>query len=258
MSKKLISVLLLLACFALASTAQARHFKVYGYKTPEAGESELVYWNDYVAQSAKSMAFFGKNVDREGLLIHTLEVEYGLTDRLKLAAYLDAEQPSGENIELVRARVVAAHYRFGNAGERFFDPAIYIEYYLPRPAYLGYAKERVEARIILEKKLGDMVLKLNPVLEKVVSGPKVDEGMELAYSASLYGPLSDKLQWGIEYYGGVGELVAVKPVDEQKNYLVPAVTYKFNKHFKWNIGAAFGISKAADDLVIKNIIAWEL
>ncbi len=260
MAKKfyLLSLTLLLT-MGLIGNAQARNFKVYGYGTPAAGEAELVYWNDYVLSSDNSMPYFGNSsVSREGLIQHTLEVEYGFTDRLKFALYLDADQPSGENFEFTRARIVAAHYRFGDPGQRFFDTALYIEYYLPRVGYMGKAKEQLEARIILEKQIGESTLRINPVLEKVTSGPDIQEGLELDYSASLYGPISNKLKWGIEYYGGVGELVNAKPLSKQKNYLVPAVTYKFNKHFKWNIGAAVGLTQAADDLVIKNIIEWEL
>ncbi|MBI4715386.1 MAG: hypothetical protein HY760_05560, partial [Nitrospirae bacterium] len=71
-----------LALLAFSPDAEARHFKVYGYQTPGAGETEIVYWTDYVAGSDRTMTFFDKTaVDREGLFAHTVEAEYGVTDR---------------------------------------------------------------------------------------------------------------------------------------------------------------------------------
>ncbi|HEC12954.1 MAG TPA: hypothetical protein ENI80_06825 [Acidiferrobacteraceae bacterium] len=242
-----------------ANLAEARHFKVYGYNTLEADEVELVYWTDYVAKSDNTMNYFGKTgVKREGLWSHTLELEYGLTDRLTVAAYADFEQPSGEDLKYIQTRVVAARYRFGEAGKRFFDTALYVEYYFPNQNYQGEAKEKIEARLILEKKINGKTLRINPKLEKVTSGPDVDEGLEFEYGASLYGPWTSKLQWGLELYGSLGELSNTKPWDKQKHYIVPAMTYKLSKHLKWNIGAAFGLTDASDDLVFKSLLEWEL
>lgn len=255
--KKTVFAVLVLAL--TTDLAQARHFKVYGYKTPEAGEVELVYWADYVAKSDTTMDYFGKTgVKREGLMSHTLEIEYGLTDRFTIAAYADFEKPPGEDFKYIQTRVVAARYRFGEAGERYFDTALYVEYYLPDPDYQGIAKEKIEARLMLEKKINDKTLRINPKLEKVTSGPEVEEGLEFEYGASLYGPWTARLKWGLELYGSLGELVNIKSRDKQKHYIVPALTYKFTKQLKLNVGTAVGLTDASDDLVFKSILEWEL
>lgn len=242
----------------IVAPAQARHFKVYGYNTPEAGEMELVYWVDHVAGSDNTMSYFSNTVDRNGLWGHTLELEYGLTDRFTMSAYMDFEQPSSEKFRYIQSRMVAARYRFGNPGQRFFDLAVYVEYYFTDPSYLNEAKEKIETRIILEKKFGTKSLRLNPKFEKVTSGADVDEGVEFEYGASLYGPWTKRLNWGVELYGSIGELVNTKSLDAQKHYIVPALTYKFNKHLKLNVGAALGMTIASDDLVIKSLLEWEL
>ena len=250
---------LVLAMSLPALDAQARHFKVYGYGTPAAGEAELVYWTDYVAKSDVAMDFFGKTgVDRGQLWAHTLEVEYGLTDRLTVAAYADFEQPDGEDFKFVQGRVVAARYRFGEPRARFFDSAVYVEYYLPRAAWQNKAREKLELRLILEKDLNGKTLKLNPKIEKLTSGPDVNEGLEFEYGASLYSPWSGRFQWGLEIYGSIGQLVDIKPRDEQRHYVVPAISWKLTPSLKWNLGSAFGLTDASDDVVIKSILEWEL
>lgn len=246
--------LLVVMLFLFASTAEARHFKVYGYQGPDAGEIELVYWTDYVVASDGLMPFFGEAVDREGLWAHTLEIEYGVTDRWTIAGYADFEQPSGGGLEFIQWRAVVARYRFFEKGARFFDPAIYLEYYLPDAGYTGEAKERIEARLILEKEIGPSVLRLNPKVEKVLSGADVEEGLEFEYGASLYWTLFPRFRPGLEVYGSMGEFVNFKSRENQQHYLVPAATWKVLPNVGWNVGVAFGLTDASDDLVIKSII----
>ncbi|MBI5197509.1 MAG: hypothetical protein HZA19_02755 [Nitrospirae bacterium] len=252
-------VILSLAVFCSNPTAEARHLKVYGYMTPKAGESELVYWTDYVIRSDNTMSYFGKTgVDREGLFGHTIEVEYGVTDHWTIAGYLDYEQPSGEDFKYIQTRAVVSRYRFFEKGHHFFDGAVYLEYYIPDPAYAG-AKEKLEARIILEKDLGRAVLILNPILEKVLSGADVEEGLEVEYGAGLYLKTNSRLNPGLEIYGkGMGELVNFKSSDQQKHYIVPVLKWKLTDRLGWNIGLAFGLTDAADDLIAKSILEWEL
>lgn len=255
MRRNAVSVgLFILTLFLFAATAEARHFKVYGYQGPDAGETELVYWTDYVAASDHPMAFFGETVDREGLWAHTFEIEYGVTDRWAIAAYADFEQPSGEDFEYIQWRAVLSRYRFFERGERFFDTAIYVEYYFRDPGYTGEAQEKIEVRLILEKQLGPSVLRLNPKVEKVWSGPDVEEGLEFEYGASLYTNMTPQLKPGIELYGSLGELVNVKSSDEQQHYVVPAMSWQLLPHVNWNLGVAFGLTDASDDVVVKSII----
>ena len=60
--------------------SSAQFFKVYPYMTPEAGEKELVYWFSAI-NSDHQYSFFGDMVDRQGLMAHSLELEYGLSNK---------------------------------------------------------------------------------------------------------------------------------------------------------------------------------
>lgn len=255
MKKNAVSAcLFVLTLFLCAAPAEARHFKVYGYQGPDAGEIELVYWTDYAVSADGQVPFFGKSVDRKGLWGHTFEIEYGVTDRWTIAGYADFEQPSGESLEFVQWRAVFARYRFFERGQRFFDTAIYLEYYFPDAAWRGEPGEKLEARLILEKQLGPAVLRLNPKLEKTVSGPDVEEGLEFEYGASLYAGLTPALRPGIELHGSLGEVGNFKSRNAQAHYLVPAVTWKLLPNVAWNVGVAFGLTHASDDRVIKSMI----
>ncbi len=255
---KLIITIFALTMLFTSSIAQARTFKVYGWSTPKENEFELVYWTDYVAKSEQNMNFFGEVVEREGLRADTFEVEYGVTDRFTIAGYVDFEQPRGENMEYIQSRVVALRYRFGEKGVGLFNTAVYLEYYLPNQDYQSKKKEKIETRIILEKNLGNFNIRLNPKFEKVVSGPDVEEGIEFEYGASVYWKAAAPIKIGLEFYGGIGELTNVKPTKEQKHYVMPAVKWYITDSLEWNFGAGFGISTAADDIVIKSILEWKI
>jgi len=229
-------------------------FKIYGYKTLEKGEFEIVYFNNYFAKSDLLQGYFGKIVDREGLMFHSLELEYGLTDRWTIAAYLDFEQPNGEDFKYTRFRGVFFRYRFFRKNRCFMDPALYIEYYLPRKEYKN--EQEIEIKLIVEKQIGKTSIKLNPSVEKVVKGPEVDEGLKFNYAAGLYYQFTEKIRGGLEFFGKMGEISEIESSDK-RHWFFPALKIKLPYHIGWEIGGGFGLTDKSDDFVVKNILSIE-
>ena len=234
---------------------EARDFKVYGYKTPHEGEVELSYWVDYFAKGSGGYSYFGKTVDKDGLWRHTVEVEYGVTDRWTLAYYADFEQPSGEDFKYVQSRAVFLRYRLFEPGKRFFDPAIYLEYYLPDHDYRK--NEHLEARIILEKNMGPIQVRLNPILDKNLSGAgDVEEGVEFEYAMGVYLKGLGKVKPGLEFYGEMGQIGNFKSSDNQKHFIFPTLKMGLTKHLEVETGVGFGLTHDSDDLVVKGIFSY--
>jgi hypothetical protein len=244
----------LLAVLFTALPVQARDFKVYGYKTPSQGEVELVYYFDYFVKSDHDYDYFGEVLEKEGLQRHTIEIEYGMTDRWTVAAYADFEKPNDGDFEYVQARAVMSRYRFFEQGERFLDGAIYFEYYLPYKKYRE--DEKIETRVILQKDLGPVSIKLNPIFEKKISG-EVEEGMEFEYAAGLYVNTGNRVTPGLEFFGELGELSDLHPLDEQEHFIFPMVKIKLPHGLKLDAGYGFGLTDHSDDQVVKIIIEHE-
>lgn len=250
------SILMFLTFLALLLPAvvSAQFYKVYGYETTEKGETEVVLWNSYVAQSEGELAYFDKLVDRDGLWAHSLEIEHGFTERLTLAARVDFLDPQEGDFEYVRFKTIFFHYRFGEPGGSLFDPAILLEYSLPRANYPE--SEELELRLILERKLGKkMILRLNPIFAMATSGHEVQEGLEFEYAAGIYFNASHSVQPGLEIYGEMGELRDPEPFDKQGLFLFPTV----NLHIwelHWNLGVGFGLTEESDDFTVKSILAY--
>ena len=239
----------------LGSRVFAVGFKVYGYMTRKQGEIEFIYFNNYFAKSDLSQSFFGKTVDKEGHFSHSLEIEYGFTDRWTVAVYLDFEQPKGEGVKYTRTRGVFFRYRFFERGDRFFDTAVYFEYYLPKKCYKD--EEELEVRLILEKEMGKFKIALNPMFEKATSGSEVGEGLKFNYASGLYYHFSQSIRGGLEFYGKMGELgrLDFRRMSGQRHWLFPSFKFKFPGRIGLDVGAGFGLTEASDDLIVKAILS---
>lgn len=257
--RDLIRVLTCLAAFATLSAlestvAEASGFKVYGYKTAAEGQVEVAYWYTRILQSEVPYNFFGQTVNKEGLSQHSIELEYGVTDRWMISGYLDFESHPAGNLEYAQFRTVFSRYRLFEQGERFVDTAIYVEYYIPHAS--SQRDEKFETRLILEKTLVPFVIRLNPIIEKALSGADVEEGVELEYAAGLYAPING-LRVGLEAYGKFGEMRDWKPWDAQEHYLVPDVGFHLGPHIEVDLGVGVGLTKASDDLLVKTVLEYE-
>jgi len=66
------------ACFVLilSASAQAQFFKVYPYKTADAGAVEVSYWTTFISSSDGGLEFSnGERYSREDLWAHSVELE---------------------------------------------------------------------------------------------------------------------------------------------------------------------------------------
>ena len=239
----------------LWNSGYGQFYKVYGYGTLEAGELELVYWNSFTASSDHQMGFFGTQVDRQGLMAHSVEIEYGLSHRFTVAMYLDFLDPPGMGLKYIRTKALMSYYRFYEKGSRPLDIALYIEYILPHKGYKD--SEELEAKIILEKDIGFWTVDLNPTFEKKLSGEGVKEGMEFNLASGLYYKGLPWIQPGLEYYSKYGELRDFKPRDQQSHTLFGTVDLFFKKRYHLHTGIGIGLSKAADNFIWKTIFSVE-
>jgi len=253
--KKGILLTLVLLYFPLQAFSQ--FYKIYGYDTPEANEKEIVYWFSNIPSSDNNYMFFGNPVERQGLMAHSLEMEYGISNRFTVAMYFDFEHPNGESIKWIKTKAVMLHYRLYEKKARPIDIAFYMEYILPRKNYKK--SEELEFKFILEKDIGFNTIVLNPTFEKKISGEDVTEGTEFNFSAGYYYKKSLVFQPGFEFYSKMGELYDPKSFEDQKNYIFPTIDLFLGSKgtIHWHAGIGFGLTDPADNIVIKSILSYE-
>ena len=253
-SLKFILFILLLTGFA--SALQGQFYKVYGYLTPEANEKELVYWTSFIPSSNHTYPFFGDTVGRQGLVAHSLEIEYGITNQLTVALYADFEQPKGEDFKWVRTKAVMLYYQLFDKNLLPVDLALYAEYKLPRKGYK--TSEEIEFKLIMEKDIKYHRIIMNPTFEKKISGPDVEEGVEFILNGAWTYTKSLVFQPRLEYYSNMGELYDLPSYGEQQHYIFPSFDLVFGKYgqFTLHAGVGFGLTDPADNIIVKSILSW--
>ncbi len=248
------------AALLAANTAQANHFKVYGAGQPKQNEMEVVYFFDYIAQSKLESSVVGKAMPntREGMKGHTVELEYGISDSFAIGVYSDFEAAKGGGPRYAQTRAVVSRVKLFKDAERFFDASVYFEYYAPREKYLGDSGDKLEARIILQKKWTDWDLRLNPKFEKALGGPNSAEPMEFEYATGLYLKINEGMNIGLEAYGKMGEIAKMIP-SQNSHYLVPTVEYNLAPELWINVGVAFGVNDKtkSDQVAFKTYLEFE-
>ncbi len=260
---------MVLPVLILTTSAHAQFlFKVYPYKTADAGAVEVSYWTTFFPSSEGEVALSnGQRFSRDDLWAHSVELEYGLSHKFTVGYYADFLHPEDGDFDYLQSKLLA-RYRLFEKHELPVDLALYGEYVVPSRDYSD--AEKFEFRFIIEKDFGPWRVDLNPILEKVTSGDDVEEGLEFAYAAGLYYENMGDGLWctdnlhlvpGIEFYGSVGELTAAGSWDARRHYVFPVIDVFIPRYsdwkVHWNFGPGFGLSDAADDVVIKSILTAE-
>lgn len=229
--------------------------RVYQWETPPAGWLELSLWETYVPTSGLPYQRFDLDVTRRHLWAHSVEVEYGVTDRLSLAGYADFDDPTGRALSFTQARV-EARYRLFDRYQRFLNPALYLEWSWPRGSY--GAPEELEARLILERDLGDLRLVLNPILTRAVSGDESQRVTSLGLAAGVYERRFWVAQPGVELFWSTGAIGHWPAFRQQYFLLGPSADVHFTQAFGLHVSAGFGVTDGTDDLMVRGFLTYQL
>ncbi len=179
----ILGILLFLCSWSTSAFADKRNWlETYPYWTQAQGELELEQWHnasDSIADKPEEW----------------LELEYGVTSRYMTSLYMVRD--SGTlNYKAWKSENI---YRLANPGELFLDPAVYVEY---RNNSGTGDPDELEAKIILQKYVGDLQLATNFVWEKHFAGngiPATGLDFNRIHVAAAY-PLSyPNVDGGVEF-----------------------------------------------------------
>lgn len=127
------------------------------------------------------------------------EIEYGATDRLTTSLYMNFDQRtasensySSKPLEFTSSSL-ELRYRLTNPGDLFVDPALYFEF-----SY-GGAELEYEPKIILSKRIGDVVtaVNFNAEIERKIIDSEHESKFEL--TAGVAYDLSNNIAVGLEF-----------------------------------------------------------
>lgn len=247
--------LLLLCLLGLAldaSTAEANHLKVRTPYALEKGELEAGYWFDAFINTP--VATSAGPFPRQHLLRHTAELAYGVTDRWWVEAYADFENPTQAGtgqLTLVRHRYETV-YRFLDRQGFWPAAALYLEYKIPQRRFDH--NDEVEWKLLLESRIQDFMIRLNPVWEREFNDAS---RVRFGYENGWYWFAKPSVRLGIEGFGNFGPIGSFPTTNFQRHSWGPAIKLKFGR-LGWDMGMQFGWTDASDYAVFKSILDFEL
>ena len=250
-------VLVIVGSLLAAGPAVAINFfelEVYPATTEGKGLHEIENLTTLVAngRAATAEEAEGETPRRHRLGRTSLEYEYGLTDKIDLAAYLDLQRTNGADVEYAGSRV-RARGAVWDKGRFPLDLGWYLEAEVPHDAESDL---EFEFRPIVSRDVGRFSLDLDPIFEL----PTVSEErrtLEFNYAARLYYRLSPALQPGIEFFGGIGQIRAVDASRAQEHYVFPMLYGRLSRALKFAVGPGFGLTRASDPVILKVGVEYE-
>ncbi len=216
------------------------------YYTAKPGELEVELYNDADFVDTDNSDTFKS--------VHQIELEYGLTNHWQITAYevlkweWDASEFKHDEWKL------ETKYRFAEAGQWPVDTALYLEYAGVNGHHEQHSDE-LEGKLILSRDFGPWNLIGNLITEKALNKSKA---WEFAYTVGTSYAILPTARLGLELKEtlGDGDEFGLRRTDH-KLQLVPGLYMSLTKHLRLLVGAAFGLTKASDDLQLRSIVEWE-
>jgi hypothetical protein len=112
----------------------------------------------------------------------------------------------------------------------------------------------LEIRPIVDKQLGRWYMAFNPTLDRSFHGPGVPQALTFSPNVKVAYNVTKKLQFGLEYYGALGDITGFDPLRDQQQQFVPAIDYDFGPNWEFNFGVGIGATSGTDHLLVKAIL----
>lgn len=244
------------ALLCAASTASAQdpfELEVYTPRIASPGEWELGINTNYVATGSTVPDGPFAPTDRQTRT--AIELGHGLNDRVEIAAYaLTASRP-GQGLEWAGWRL-RARVRSPVRPTSPFSYGVNVEVEATNTAY-GEHEHAVEVAPIIAWTRGRVALTVDAPFARALGGndkkewefePKV--GFDLGVTRTF--------TFRTMYFNSPEDAGGTGPEAARRQMLFPGGEFLFGDDFHWNFGVGFGMSKTADDLVLRTGVEFPL
>jgi hypothetical protein len=161
---------------------------------------------------------------------HSIELEYGISDHWDFGFYNVFEQKPFSPMEYKGVKI-RTRYRFGEQGDLFLDPGVYLEAFYYGPEEVG-----LEERVILGKVIKKFEASLNLKFEQKWKTEINETETELEF-LPLLGIGYHLTRWfsvGAEYYGKLAYEVEEEEMEDYLQYVGPSLSFAGN-NFWWTL-----------------------
>ena len=232
-------------------------FQVYAYQTMGKGKFDPQLLSSYIGvghtegNGGTSPTFASQNMMR-----YALEFEYGLTDKIDFAYYLNLAKPDGADFQYAGSKF-RFRGRLAEKGELPIDLGWYseVEWWSNK-----FNDDQVEMEFManLQKDIGKWSFIVNaPDIDKVIIGDNRQEVFEIGWRGESSYQLTEGTRVGVQVYGGPGKVNDVTPVGQQQHYVVPTVHTVLMNTFRSSLGLGFGLTEGSDLFFLKANIHFD-
>lgn len=244
-------------------------FQIYGYYTEGKGDLDPELLHSFVTLGHKT-PFTGTSQESSVAPLHmmrnAMEFEYGLTDKIDFAYYVNTVTPFFAGMG---TQYAGSKFRFHGRWWEENQLPINVGWYLETEWWdKRFNKNTVEQEfmLILQKDIGRWTITLNaPDFEFALVGPSREEGLEFGYRAEARYLINPKLALAVQGYGSSGPLKQSDPISEQQHYVMPTVWTVIPAPDSWflaedaamskaipiELGLGFGLTKFSDTLLFR-------
>lgn len=244
---------LLTSCMTVESWAGVDpfEFQVYGYQTQGKGNLDPELLSSYIAVGHKAGdGGSSPTYASQSMMRYALELEYGLTDKIDFAYYLNMAKADGQDMQYAGSKF-RFRGRFAEAGELPIDLGWYseVEWWSSK-----FNDDQLEGEFMLnmQKDIGPWTVIVNaPDVEKVFVGANKNMVFEIGWRGEASYQLTERTRVGLQVYGSPGTVNNPTPLGQQQQYVVPTVhTVLFNA-FRSSLGLGFGLNEGSDLFFLK-------
>ena len=227
--------------------------QVYGSETVPKGNTMLELHSNFTFQAQN----FSKStmLSTNHALHETIEITHGWNSWFETGFYIFNSFGSDH-----RSNYVGSHIR-----PRVRAP---LDWHLPVGLSLsleaGYQKRAysdddwsVEIRPIIDKQMGKFYWALNPTFGKSLHGLNKAVGYVFSPNIKLGYNITKAIAGGVEYYGSVGPLNHIQPLDNQQRQIFVAIDIDWAKDWEFNCGYGVALTKSTDNSIFKMIVGYK-
>lgn len=249
-----------LACLIIAGLAapspRAVHaqenyeIQVYSSPTMDKGRTIFELHSNYTSQGRRTVE---NGVQPTHHAAHyTVEITHGFTDWFEVGVYaFITQQPLGG------FNYVGSHIRPRVAAPESWNLPVG----LSLSAEVGFQRRdyaedtwNAEIRPIIDKQVGRAYFAFNPVLGKSFRGATAADGFAFEPSGAATFDVTEKVNIGAEYYGGLGTLQRLAPSNEREHLLFGVLNLKLHPDYEFNLGFGKGLGSTAEKSIVKLIL----
>ena len=187
-------------------------------------------------------------------LHETIEITHGFNDWFETGFYIFTSARSGQGWQWVGDHI---RPRFRVPEKWHWPVGVSVS------NEIGYQRRQFsvdtwtwEIRPIVDQKIGQWYWSFNPTFDRSLHGQNQNQGFFFSPDFKFSYDFTPKIAGGLEYYGSLGPVNDISPIQDQQQQVFPAVDLYLSPKWEINFGLGVGLTRSTDHLIAKMILGY--